>query len=72
MSLLVEALASPPVLGSGLWALGLGCPQARGSGLWALGLGLPQARGSVDRRLDDVIRTDVLEARQAAKGGRFH
>ena len=57
MSLLVEALASPPALGSGLWARGLD---------------LPQARGSVDRRLDDVIRTDVLEACQAAKGGRFH
>jgi len=57
MSLLVEALVSPPALGSGLWALGLGRPQAL---------------RSVDRRLDDVIRTDVLEARQAAKGGRFH
>ena len=36
------------------------------------GARLGLALGSVDRRLDDVIRTYVLEAGQAAKGRCFH
>jgi len=45
MSLLVEALASPPALGSGLWARGLGQPSSPGFRPLGSGPGPPSGPG---------------------------